>query len=135
MDCMLEGTYTYKEARILSTGSLEEKDGYSGGDRPIQFATLENGKHIGIISIWLSEKRIIQGFKDVWEFGKDEPEVQKITFLSDEEAAKIDDYTLYVYRFFFDMGRYNIKRYDRTLDKRFDFVMPDGSDYRLTEIK
>ena len=135
MDCMLEGTYTYKEARLLSTGSLEEEVEYSGGNEPIQFATLENGKHVGIITIWPFEQRIVQGFKDVWEFGKDEPETQKITFLNDEEAAKFDDYTLYVYRFYYDKGRYNIKKYDRTLDRRFDFVMPDGTDYRLTKIE
>ena len=135
MDCMLEGTYTYDEAYLLSTGSLEKKDGYSGEDEPIVFATLEDGKHIGIISVWPCEERIITGFKDVWEFGKEEPKVQKITFLSEEEAKEINDYTLYIYRYYHERDKYNVERYDKTLDRRFDFRMPDGSDYRLVEIK
>ena len=30
-------------------------------------------------------------------------------------------------------NKYEIERYDRTLDKRFKFQLPDGSDYRLIE--
>ena len=29
--------------------------------------------------------------------------------------------------------KYQIERYDRTLDKRFKFQLPDGNDYRLIE--
>lgn len=35
MDCKLKGIYTYNEAKLLSTGTLKEKDGYSGEDHPI----------------------------------------------------------------------------------------------------
>lgn len=32
MDCKLKGVYSYNEAKLLSTGTLKEKDGYSGED-------------------------------------------------------------------------------------------------------
>ena len=35
MDCKLKGVYSYNEAKLLSTGTLKEKDGYSGEEHPI----------------------------------------------------------------------------------------------------
>lgn len=136
MDCELKGIYSYKEAKILSTGTLKEKDGYSGEEQPIVFAIVGNGMPVGIINMWPSEIELVRGFRDVWEYGAEEPKVQTIKFLNKEEASKIQDFILYVYNYSSSgIGRdkYEIERYDRTLDKRFKFQFADGSDYRLIE--
>ena len=70
------------------------------------------------------------------EYGAEEPEVQTISFLTDDEACKIKDFILYVYNYSSSgIGRekYQVEKYDRTLDKRFNFKLPDGRDYRLIE--
>lgn len=136
MDCKLQGVYSYKEAKLLSTGTLKEKDGYSAEEHPIVFATIGNGQHVGIINMRNCDKILAYGFRDVWEYGADEPETQTINFLTKEEASEIKDFTLYVYKYASSgIGRdkYQIEKYDRTLDKRFKFQLPDGSDYRLIE--
>lgn len=136
MDCKLKGVYSYNEAKLLSTGTLKEKDGYSGEEHPIVFAIVGNGQHVGIINMWPSEAELVRGFRDVWEYGAEEPETQSISFLTKEEASKIKDFTLYVYKYASSgkgRDKYQIERYDRTLDKRFEFHLPDGSDYRLIE--
>ena len=136
MDCKLKGVFSYNQAKLLATGSLKEKDGYSGGDHPILFATLENGQHVGIINMWSSDVKLVRGFRDVWEFGAEEPKIQEISFLNKQEASKIEDYELYVYNYAssgIGKDKYRIQKYDRTLDKRFQFHLPDGSDYRLVE--
>lgn len=136
MDCKLKGVYSYNEAKLLSTGTLKEKDGYSGEEHPIVFAIVGNGQHVGIINMRPSEKELVRGFRDVWEYGAEEPETQTISFLTKEEASKIKDFALYVYKYDCSgIGRdkYQIERYDRTLDKRFMFQLPDGNDYRLIE--
>lgn len=137
MDCKLKGVYSYNEAKLLSTGTLKEKDGYSGEDHPIVFGIVGDGQHVGIINMWPSEVELVRGFRDVWEYGAEEPETQEISFLTKEDASKIEDFTLYVYRYACSgiggRDKYQIERYDRTLDKRFKFRFPDGSDYRLIE--
>lgn len=136
MDCELKGLYSYKEAKILSTGTLKEKDGYSGEEHPIVFAVVGSGMPIGIINLWPSEVDLVRGFRDVWEYGAEEPKVQTIKFLNKEEASKIKDFILYVYNYSssgIGKNKYEIERYDRTLDKRFKFQLPDGGDYRLIE--
>jgi hypothetical protein len=136
MDCKLKGVYSYNEAKLLATGTLKEKDGFSGEDHPIVFATVENGQHVGIINMWPSQVDKVHGFRDVWEYGAEEPEIQTISFLTKEEASKINDFMLYVYNYASSgkgRDKYQIERYDRTLDKRFKFQLPDGSDYRLIE--
>ena len=136
MDCKLKGVYSYNEAKLLSTGTLKEKDGYSGEEHPIVFAIVGNGQHVGIINMWPSEAELERGFRDVWEYGAEEPETQSISFLTKEEASKIKDFTLYVYKYASSgkgRDKYQIERYDRTLDKRFKFQLPDGNDYRLIE--
>lgn len=136
MDCKLKGVYSYNEAKLLATGTLKEKDGYSGGEQPIVFAIVGNGQHVGIINMWPSEKELVCGFRDVWEYGAEEPKTQTISFLTKKEASKIKDFTLYVYNYYrsgIGRDKYQIERYDRTLDKRFKFQLPDGNDYRLIE--
>ena len=136
MDCKLKGIYSYNEAKLLSTGTLKEKDGYSGEEHPIVFAIVGNGQHVGIINMWPSQTELVRGFRDVWEYGVEEPETQTISFLTKEEASKIKDFTLYVYKYASSgkgRDKYQIERYDRTLDKRFKFQLPDGNDYRLIE--
>lgn len=135
MDCKLQGIYSYKEARILATGSIEEKDGYCGEEHPIVFAKVGES-YVGIISMWEDNINLVRGFRDVWEYGECEPQTKEITFLSKEEASKIKGYTLYVYEYSSagkEREKYKIAKYDRTLDNRFNFILPDGSDYRLIE--
>ena len=61
---------------------------------------------------------------------------KQLVFLTDDEACKIKDFILYVYNYSSSgIGRekYQVEKYDRTLDKRFNFKLPDGRDYRLIE--
>lgn len=137
MDAKVKGRFDYISAKILATGSLEEQDGYGGEDRPIAFGILENGKHVGLIGVWKGEanSKMFLGFKDVWEYNCPEPKVQKIQFIDEIEAKRYSDYSLYVYRYdcagIHNRDKYQIEKYDRTLDKRFNFHLSDGTDYRL----
>lgn len=133
MDCKLSGTYNYYLAKLLATGTLGRKKGYSGDERPICFATVGENYHVGIIGIWECDTKLVSGFRDVWEYGCEEPEIKKIRFLTEKEARKIKDFVLYIYDFSFlcVSQKYHIEKYDRTLDKRFCFHLPDGTDYRL----
>lgn len=136
MDCKLKGLYSYNEAKLLATGTLKEKNGYSGEEHTIVFATVGNDYHVGIINMWPSEIELVRGFRDVWEYGAEEPETQTIRFLTKEEASQIKDFTLYVYKYASSgtgRDKYQIESYDRTLDRRFKFQLPDGRDYRLIE--
>lgn len=136
MDCKLKGTYTYARAKILATGSIKDLDGYGGEDHPILFAELEDGQHVGIINMWRGDIHLVRGFRDVWEYGAERPQAKLIRFLSKAEAMKYNDYTLYVYCYKCSgLGRdkYPIEKCDRTLDPRFNFHLPDGTDYRLVE--
>ena len=136
MDCQLKGSYSYLKAKVLATGTTLKKEGYSGQDHPIIFAIVGNSKPVGIINMWPSDIALVRGFRDVWEYGKEEPEVQAITCLTQDEAFEIKDFTLSVYNYASSgvgKDKYPIKRYDRTLDPRFNFQLPNGSDYRLVE--
>lgn len=138
MDCKLKGVHNYSVSKILATGSIRDKDGYSGEEHPIVFATVGKNKHVGIINMWPCDKRLVRGFRDVWEYGKDEPDIERIRFLMKEEATEIDDFELYVYNYACSgIGRdkYQVEKFDRTLDKRFKFQLSDGRDYRLIEHK
>ena len=99
MDCKLKGVYSYNDAKVLSTGTTKHKTGYSGAEQPILFATLGNGKKLGIIGMWPTEVERVKGFRDVWEYGCEQPQIQTIRFLADKEASEINDFELYVYRY------------------------------------
>ena len=136
MDLKLSGTYSFYEARLLATGTIEDKERFSRGELPIDFAVVGDEKYVGIINLWY--RRAICLFRDVWEYGCDEPELQEIRFLTKEEAKKIDNFSLYVYAypFSFETQKYPFEKYpfekkDRTFDRRFKFQLPDGTDYRL----
>ena len=136
MDCKLRGTYSFDEARILATGTNFDKEFFIGDENPIIFATVGENYNIGIIGIWDDNVEQIVGFKDVWEYGREEPKIQEIRFISNEEAREISEgFTLYIYDYSYLCvhEKYNIEKYDRTLDKRFCFHLEDGSDYRLVE--
>lgn len=132
MKCKLEGQYTFKEAK-----NLAENQQRWAIDRAIAYATLENGEHVAIMSFWYDRKEEAIGFRDVWESGKAEPSVQKITFMTDEEAAKIKDFSIYLYdyNFFYKPEKApRIVKIDRTFAPGFDFYdMSDGKDLRLSE--
>ena len=131
MDLKLKGTYNFYDARLLATGTREDKEGYTGDEHPIQFAVLDNNKYVGIINLWYHKNDCY--FRDVWEYGCDEPKLQKIRFLSKEEAEKVDNFTLYVYVYPHSLKtkEYPIEKQDRTFDRRFEFQLPDGTDYRV----
>ena len=133
MDCKLKGKYSYNEAKLLSTGTIRDKEWFCGEDKPIVFARLEDGRNIGIINMWPEFKDKVLGFRDVWEYEEVEPKIQKISFLSKEKACKIKDYELYIYCHNHSYKKFNVEKYDRTFDSRFNFHLPDGRDYRLIE--
>ena len=131
MDLKLSGTYSFYNARLLATGTTKDKDWFTGKEHPIQFAVVGGNKYVGIINLWEHENDF--KFRDVWEYGCDEPKLQEIRFLSKEEAKKIDNFSLYVYicPYSLKTKKYPIEKKDRTFDRRFKFQLPDGTDYRL----
>lgn len=131
MDLKLSGTYSFYDARLLATGTKEDKTSFSGEEHPIQFAVVGGNKYVGIINLFEHEDDFL--FRDVWEYGCDEPELQEIRFLAKDEAEKIDNFSLYVYVYPFSLKtkQYPIEKKDRTFDRRFKFQLPDGTDYRL----
>ena len=133
MDCKLIGKYDYDSAKLLATGTTGKKESFSGGEHCIYFATVGGNYHIGIIGLYEYDKDFMAGFRDVWEYGCNQPEVQLVRILTDEEACRINDFHLYIYDYSYRCvcPKYHIEKYDRTLDKRFCFHLPDGSDYRL----
>ena len=131
MDLKLSGTYSFNEARLLATGTTKDKEWFSGEEHPIQFAVVGGSQYIGIINLWKHDNDLL--FRDVWEYGCDEPELQDIRFLSKEEAEKIDNFSLYVYicPYSLKTKENTIEKKDRTFDRRFKFQLPNGTDYRL----
>lgn len=131
MDLKLLGTYSFSDARLLATGTTEDKDGFTGEEHPIQFAVVGGKKYVGIINLWQHNDDF--KFRDVWEYGCDEPELQEMRFLSKDEAEKINNFSLYVYICPYSLTTkvYPIEKKDRTFDPRFSFKLPDGKDYRL----
>ena len=132
MDLKLSGTYTFDEARLLATGTTGDRTGFSGEDHPIQFAVVDDSMYIGIINYGMKPRENMQ-FRDVWEYGCDEPPVQKLRFLSQEEAKAVNKFILYVYVYPYSLKtkNYPIEKQDRTFDSRFDFKLPDGRDMRF----
>lgn len=131
MDLKLSGTYSFDEARLLATGTTKDKDGFSGEEHPIQFAVVGDNQYVGIINLWEQDDNF--KFRDVWEYGCDEPELQEMRFLSKNEAKKINNFSLYVYicPYSLKTKKYPIEKKDRTFDSRFNFHLPDGKDFRL----
>lgn len=131
MDLKLSGTYSFSEARLLATGTTKDKEGFTGEEHPIQFAVVGENKYVGIINLWEQDDNF--KFRDVWEYGCDEPELQEMRFLSKNEAKKINNFSLYVYicPYSLKTKKYPIEKKDRTFDSRFNFHLPDGKDFRL----
>ena len=131
MDLKLSGTYSFYDARLLATGTKKDKEGFSREEHPIQFAVVGGNKYVGIINLWEHEDDFL--FRDVWEYGCDEPELQEIRFLPKEEAEKINNFSLYVYvcPYSLKTKKYPIEKKDRTFDSRFKFQLSNGTDYRL----
>ena len=129
MQIELDGTYSYNDAKIYATGTTKKKTWFSGTDEPIKFALVDESKPIGICGLWNEYDNA--SFKEVWEYGAEEPKDQRIRFLSDDEAKNYNNYTLYYLCPPRSSKQYNAKKVDRTLDSRFNFIMPDGTDYRL----
>ena len=131
MDLKLSGLYSFADARLLATGTTKDKDSFTREEHPIQFAAVSGNKYVGIINLWEHDDDF--KFRDIWEYGCDEPDLQEIRFLSKDEAKKINNFSLYVYvcPFSLKTKAYPIEKKDRTFDSRFRFQLPDGRDYRL----
>ncbi len=131
MDVKLKGTYSFDEARILAYGSKKKPDGYTGDQVPLQFAIVGDNQPVGIMDMWKQYDG--SKFCDVQGRFDDVPEEQNIRFISDEEAKELKDFTLYYFRapYSFDRNDKRIEKIDRTLEKGFNFIMEDGTDYRL----
>lgn len=131
MKCKLEGQYSFEEAEALAKNQQRW-----AVDRGMAYATLENGQHVAIMSFWYEKKDEATGFRDVWESGKAEPPIQKITFMTDEEAIGIKDFSIYLYDYNFfckPEKAPHIVKIDRTFAPGFDFYdTPDGKDLRLS---
>lgn len=134
MDIRLGGLYDFYEARKLAYGSAGEFTGASGEDVPIQFAIVDEKNPVGIMGLWKHYDNA--EFKDVWGLGEEEPKTQSLRFLSDEEALKINCFKLYFFvpTHSFGTKKYVIEKKDRMLNKEFNFIMEDGTDYRLQEL-
>lgn len=134
MDCKLKGLYSYNDACLLASKNVLKKKLVLEEEQSISFAELGNGKHIGILNMWSYQKELAHGFRDVWEYGCQMPETQLIHFLTEEKASNIQDFSLYVYMYH-DSGilldNHQVEKYDRTFDKKFNFILPDGNDCRL----
>ncbi len=131
MKVKLKGKYTFEKVKKL----VHDQQCWAV-DRGMAYATLENGEHVAIMSFWYKKKDEATGFRDVWESGKAEPQVQKITFMTDEEAAEIRDFSIYLYdyiRYYKPKREPQISKIDRTLVPGYDFYdTPDGKDFRLS---
>ena len=132
MDIKLPGTYSFYDARLLATGTTKDKDSFSAEEYPIQFAVVDGNQYVGIINL-LCEHRNDFKFREVWEYGDEEPKLQEIRFLSKREAKKINKFNLYVYAYPTDLKTktFPIEKEDKSFDKRFTFHLPNGTDYRL----
>lgn len=134
MKCKLEGKYSFDEVEFWA-----KYQNRWAVDRGIAYATLENNEHIAIMSFWYDKKNEVSGFRDVWEYGKPKPATQKITFMTDEEAAKIKDFSIYLYDYSFlyapqDVAP-NVVKLDGTFTPGFDFYSTkDGKDLRLAKV-
>ena len=132
MDIRLGGTYSFYEARKFAYGSTGKFKGASGEDVPIQFAIVGDNQPVGILDLWNHYDNAM--FRDVWGANDlIEPIAQPMRFLSDEEASKINNFKLYYLLPTHSYGRkkYVVEKKDRTLEKGFNFIMEDGTDYRL----
>ena len=132
MKCKLEGLYSFKETEILA----KEQQRWAV-DRNMAYATLENNQHVAIMSFSYDRKDEVSGFRDIWETGNPEPPIQKITFMTNEEAMEIRDFSIYLYdyRFFYTPEKApSISKIDRTFEPSFDFYdTNDGKDLRLSK--
>ena len=131
MEAKLAGKLSFEEARVMCYGSTKKPEGYSGGQFPLQFAIVNGNKPVAIMNIW--DQYNEAKFEDVWEYGEEEPDKLPIRFLSDKEAKEIKEFEAYFYRFpfSFDRDKYDIEKINRTFDRHFNFIMEDGTDYRL----
>ena len=131
MDLKLSGKYSFAKARLLSTGTTKDKTIFCGEECPIQFALVGDDQYVGIINLDESEDDF--QFRDVWEFGSNEPKLQNIRFLSNEEAREVNNFDLYVYSCPYNLKtkEFPIEKRDRTFDSRFNFHLIGGKDYRL----
>ena len=135
MDIRLGGTYGFYEARKFAYGSTGEFKGASGEDVPIQFAIVGDNQPVGILDLF--EHYDNSMFRDVWGRNESEPKTQPIRFISDEEAKKINKFKLYYFKPTHSFGKkqYVVEKQDRMLDRDFNFLMKDGTDYRLQEVQ
>ena len=134
MDAKIKGTFSSDEAKIFAYGSKNKPYGYSYGKVPIQFAIVGDNQPVGILN--MMRKYDGSKFSDVQGKYDEVPPELPIRFISEEEAKEYSDFKLYWFRLphFFNINDNRIEKVDRTLEKGYNFVMEDGTDYRLQNL-
>lgn len=138
MEIKVDGTFSFYEARKFayrSTGKFNRDCYDSSRDVPIQFAIVGDNQPVGILNLYHQYNHTM--FRDVWSPNEDEPEKLPMRFLSDEEAEKINNFQLYYFASPYGIRKKPLtaEKIDRTLYEDFDFIMSDGTDYRLQDVK
>lgn len=123
----MNGTYSFKEIKKMLA-----QDKF----RMTSFASyaLKDGKPIAIIGVGYRKDGSICGFRDVWEYGKDEPEVSTYEPISIEDAQHITNFEVYgcdCTTADIDIVDMDVEKYDRRFDKSFDYYS-EGVDYRMS---
>ena len=132
MNCKFDNEqYSFKECKYFASHQP-----YFAINHSVAFAILEDGRHIALPGFSYERKDEALGFRDVWESHCDEPPVLGITFMTNKEAARFDDFEIYIYDYSYLCSPELVPRLakvDRTLGRYFDFCnTPDGKDLRLT---
>ena len=130
MQIELDGTYTYSEAKDYAKGKNDKDGSFTEREEAIKFALIDETKPVGIVGLYKEYPNA--SFREVWEYGEEQPKDQKIRFLTDEEAKEYDNYTLYYICPPYSR-KYNARAVDHTLDRKFNFMMDNGIDYRLQD--
>ena len=130
MACQLEGIHYFADVQNL----VEHEDFRMMGNYA-HYATLDDGRHIAIVGGYNHPDKVA-GFKDVWEYGHEEPKTQALTYMTYEEAEKFDDFSIYLYSYELPSNPHDdvikVARFDRSFHRKFDFLdNPEHKDFRL----
>lgn len=128
----LEGSYSFDEIETMLKGPnyrLNKACTYG----------IQNETPTAVIGFDDKKSNMITGFRDVWEYGQDEPAISDFFILTKEEAKKLGKFMVYgCYSAKADDYDYSkqpiIEKIDRTFDPRFDFHLDADIDYRLQHL-
>lgn len=130
MEVKLIGKYSYDGAKRIACVTIDCLKNTSSEVAPIQFGLVDGIEPVAIIGLLNCYDNA--SFRDVWGKGESEPSNQSITFLSESEAKKIDNFKLYYFKPVQFFNKNLIEKVDRYLDDNFNFNI-EGTDYRLKD--